>query len=340
MYQPLKKRALFKWAVSSRPPRQRGPDSFTQRVRVTGLAVLALGTLSVVQAADMLPAPSGISPCGDTITVTSPEFVWDYSGEAADTYRIRVSTDAGFSAFDEAAADSSCGGDGCWTDVTSSPSYSGFSFEPGTYHWEARAGIKYKSEEDKGKGGSWSSTCSFTIGEAPEEEEEEEPNEEPELEDRASQAYPAEVGDGAAVEFLCFWRDKENDTLFDAKAKYGNEEVTLDEPKKVNRGGLVKFTKIVAVKRNDENPHKLQCEVSDKDVSGKVLHPGQQWQKAVRTLTINEQTLPNRPRLKIEEADNHIPANEEYTIKLRASDEDFDVHRIEVDWTGNEGKDG
>ncbi|MDM8567795.1 hypothetical protein QUF74_19375 [Candidatus Halobeggiatoa sp. HSG11] len=138
--------------------------------------------MSILMATDMLPAPSGVSPCGDTITVINPEFVWDYSGKddnAADTYRIRVSKDAGFSSFLENNTDGSqshCGdneGVDCWTSVTSNPSYSGFSFELGTYYWQARAGTKTVGEID-GKGGGWSDVCDFTVEEASEEEEEEE----------------------------------------------------------------------------------------------------------------------------------------------------------------------
>jgi len=218
MYRHIKKPALFKWGASSGPPRQRGPDSFTQRVMVTGFAVLALGSFSSgVLAQDMLPAPSLAGPCNDEIIVEhSPDFDWS-SVSTADTYRILVSTDEGFSSFDEKAADSSCKDD-CWTAVTGSPGYSGFYLESGIYYWQARAGIKYKDEENKGKGGHWSSTCKFEINEKPKFIE--------------GSATPNAVGDGASVRFTCIWGDHESDALFDVKVQYGSTPVEFESVEK------------------------------------------------------------------------------------------------------------
>ena len=435
MYRHIKKPALFKWGANSGPPRQRGPDSFTQRVMVTGFAVLALGSFSSgVLAQDMLPAPSLAGPCNDEIIVEhSPDFDWS-SVSTADTYRIRVSTDEGFSSFDEAAADSSCVGD-CWTAVIGSPGYSGFYLESGIYYWQARAGIKYKDEENKGKGGKWSSKCKFEINEKPgvlaqdmlpapslagpcndeiivehspdfdwssvstadtyrilvstddgfssfdekaadssctgdcwtavtgspgysrfnlksriyywraragikyKDEDNKgkggewsstckfEINEKPEFIEGS--AVPNAVGDGASVRFTCVWGDHEKDALYDVKAKYGSTEVEFKPVEKSS--DRVVFTKVVEVK--GPGGYSVECQVSDKNT--RELHTTE-WKDAdAGDLTDNAQPLPERPRLEIKKAENHISAGQDYTIQLMASDFDVDMVRIEVDWTGD-----
>jgi len=177
----------------------------------------------VGQAADMLPPPTLQGLCGNEIIVEhSPNFDWSSVG-SADTYRIRVSTDAGFPGFNEKSADSSCSGNGCWTAVTGSPGYSGFNLPSGVYYWQARAGIKYKNEDNKGKSGKWSSTCQFEI------------NDLPVLVGGSmvpvKESNLTEVGDGASVRFTCVWTDSENNHLFNPKVRYGDTEIEFKPPK-------------------------------------------------------------------------------------------------------------
>jgi len=307
----IKKRAIFKLGASSGQYRTQWRYSLAQWV-MAGLFVVSS---PVVLAGDMLPAPSLVKDlCDDEIIVEhSPEFDWS-SVSTADTYRILVSTDENFSSFDEKAADSSCTGD-CWTAVTGSPGYSSFNLKSGIYYWRARAGIKYKDEDNKGKGGEWSSTCKFEINEKPKFIE--------------GSATPNAVGDGASVRFTCIWSDHESDALYDVKAQYGTTEVEFKPVEK--SGPWVVFTKVVEV----EGPggHSVECKVSDKNA--RELHTTE-WKDAdAGTLPINAQPLPERPRLEIKKAENTIPAGQDYTIQLMASDFDVDMVRIEVDWTGH-----
>ena len=301
------------------------------------VGLILLLVMSVVMAEDMLPAPSLDKEffCNELITVEhSPDFDWE-PVSSADTYRILVSTSPSFPGFSEDSANSNCNGDGCWTAVMGSPGHSGFNLKSGIYYWEARAGITYKDEDNKGSGGDWSSTCEFEINDMPVLTKGSiVPVEEGKIVQIGEINDVTEVGEGASVRFTCDWSDTETDHLYNAKVRYGETEIAFEPPN--NPDSLHYFTMVKEVVGSGKFP--VECQVTDENT--RELHTTE-WKEAnIGELTINKQHLEHQPRLKIVSASNRVEAGQPYTITLVATDEDIDVVSIDVDWTGNGNTDG